>query len=354
ESVAPGQQARRILESRLSATGTDEAAGLRESPAPLGDADTNMVTMGQSGMRTWTPSEQELITASLTDRTRRLEEQRRIEQEREQARQRELEQAQKLAEKQSQSATRLRLLVVILALLALVGPVWLIRQEILKNQARTPLIKVPEIQISTEMAREPLSVPEFHIEQFEVANWQYRLCVEAGVCAIPVDPMKFNDPNLADHPVVYVTAYQADQYCRWLGRRLPAGSEWERAARGTGQGIWPWGDDPIDLSRVNMNSPDLTSLGTVPTDSYPDGRTPGGLFHMIGNVWEWATTVAKYDPDSVEAKRHAPLIETPEVELTMRGASYLEYPQDADWVVETVRMSLSRAEPYLGFRCVKD
>lgn len=44
-----------------------------------------------------------------------------------------------------------------------------------------------------------------------------------------------------NHPVRGVSWSQADQYCRWAGKRLPTIAQWERAARGTMGGVHPWG-----------------------------------------------------------------------------------------------------------------
>ena len=94
KSEAPGQRARRILESR-AVDWEDGKTGI-----PLDAADLAIVEAGQAGMRRWEAHEEALVLASQLERTRRREEAERIVQEREQARQRELEQAQSLAEEQ--------------------------------------------------------------------------------------------------------------------------------------------------------------------------------------------------------------------------------------------------------------
>ena len=115
ESDAPGQRARRILESRVPAGKGNAPAPLEQDVTPLGDADLDVVVMGRGGMRTWNSQEQALVAISMSDRARRLEEQTRIAQEREDARQREVAQERRLAEAQrlraeesEQAAVRLR------------------------------------------------------------------------------------------------------------------------------------------------------------------------------------------------------------------------------------------------------
>jgi hypothetical protein len=356
ESNAPGQRARRILESRLPPTQEHESPHDHRDLAPLGDEDMDAVIAGQPGMRVWKAREQQLVVASSTDRARRLEEKTRVAQERERARQRELQHAQAMAKQESKAAMRLRFLVVILTALTLVLPVSWLRQEILKRQARTSQTYFPGYELITPESSASQPVPGFFLDRYEVSNQQYRLCVASGACEPPVDPIpeRYKSAELADYPVTYVTAFQADTYCRWLGRRLPTSSEWQQAVQVGGKKPWPWGDT-IDASRVNMSFDGSVSRGPSPVDSYPAGRTPEGLFHMIGNVWEWTSTAADNDFAAAEQERQKPLTTRADVSLlSVRGGSYVEYAHDQAWVTEVIRFSPNHAAPYLGFRCARD
>jgi hypothetical protein len=64
ESDAPGQRARRILESRVSAKEDGKAADDIQSLAPLGDADLAVVAAGRDGMRAWRGQEERLVQVS--------------------------------------------------------------------------------------------------------------------------------------------------------------------------------------------------------------------------------------------------------------------------------------------------
>lgn len=108
------------------------------------------------------------------------------------------------------------------------------------------------------------------------------------------------------HPVVGICYYEAAAYARWVGKRLPADAEWVKAASwpvalvGTArrQRKFPWGD-AMDRSRANLwGSP---HCGIVAVDQYPDGVSVGGVYQLIGNVWEWTN-----DELSDEAESHAP------------------------------------------------
>ncbi len=125
----------------------------------------------------------------------------------------------------------------------------------------------------------------FYIDLHEVTNADYKKFVDATKRKPPHHWAQGNIlKGKENHPVTYVSWFDANDYCQWTGKRLPDEQEWEKAARGEDGNIYPWGNFwTLDKS----NNPYKYSTGTEPVGSYSDGRSIYGLYDMSGNVWEW-------------------------------------------------------------------
>jgi eukaryotic-like serine/threonine-protein kinase len=218
-----------------------------------------------------------------------------------------------------------------------------------------------------------VKLASFWIDQVEVTNGMYDLCVQAGICRPPREVRSdnreeyFGNPEFRDYPVVNVAWYDADAYCAWAGRRLPTEAEWERAARGDDKRNYPWGDEPPH----EFNSNSLNTVGdTTRVGSYPEGASPFGILDMAGNVWEWVAD--RYRPDYYsKSPLENPQGPTQEEVFTtlrvMRGGSFQE---DGIFLRLVNRSFLEGPDPKadpkkdeayygrsstrIGFRCAQD
>jgi gamma-glutamyl hercynylcysteine S-oxide synthase len=159
-------------------------------------------------------------------------------------------------------------------------------------------------------------------------------------------------PGKAKHPVVGVCWYEACAYARWVGKRLPTDAEWVKAAAwpvtlgssSRRQRRYPWGQS-MDRERANLWS---ASLGaTVTVDEFSDGVSVGGVYQLIGNVWEW--TLGDFDAGFADAptddQDQGPL-------KNVRGGAFDTYFENqATCQFVSGELPLARKHN-VGFRCV--
>lgn len=179
-----------------------------------------------------------------------------------------------------------------------------------------------------EMPAHPVSVKPFFIDAYEVTVKKY---------ANPDN----NSPSL---PKVGVNWEQADAFCKKVGKRLPTEEEWEFAARGKENFIYPWGNDWRQGS-ANVGTLAFTEVGKS------KGASPFGVYDMSGNAWEWTSSDFKAYPGG---KLPAAFVGKPNLK-TIRGGSY-ETTKDYATTTYRIGWAATGAINYdqTGFRCVQD
>lgn len=207
-----------------------------------------------------------------------------------------------------------------------------------------------------EFPQRRVHLDTFWIDRYEVSNVDYlRFVLGTGA-----DWPKFWRENpfpekVSLHPVINVSWYEADAYCRWAGKRLPSEAEWEKAARGEQAPVFPWGDEPAGWIKSNIAHPGSKRGFKYPplanVTRYDKGVSPYGVYQMAGNVSEWVSDW--FDPEyyrrGVGLNPQGP--DTGEMKV-FRGGSWNEDP-------EVARSAGRNAGPpdrrsYLtGFRCAQ-
>ena len=190
-----------------------------------------------------------------------------------------------------------------------------------------------------------------HEEETKAGDWIF-IPIDNPSQRIQFDGSTFNaQPGYENHPMTMVSWFGAWGYCGYYDYRLPNEIEWEKAARGTDERPFPWGDE---IHRENANFygsrdpfEDMSSFGsrTSPVGFYNgqkygdyqtlDSASPYGLYDMAGNVWQWTGDV--YEGMHLRF---------------LRGGSKDTYEMDLRiWVRNNATPTYF--SPGVGFRCVR-
>lgn len=218
------------------------------------------------------------------------------------------------------------------------------------------------------VGRYPVEVTAFEIDRSEVTAAQWMACRKAGGCvekrelwyatlrpadrerpycnvdAVELEAVLKEGREL--HPMNCVARWEAEDYCRWAGKRLPTAIEWEYAARsGDDRTRWPWGNEAATCEHGRLHlGPDCREPGTVPVCSYPRGMSKQGVCDLVGNVEE-------YVDDEPETRPPTPPGEDPWESPRCMGTSWSA--GDEPVFRESICGRRDNQTARAGFRCAR-
>lgn len=227
--------------------------------------------------------------------------------------------------------------------------------------------KVDRNAYPAEFPQRKVYLDAYEIDKYEVTTVQFLKFVLASN-RDPLIDWQYDGGNfqetMANHPVMHVSWFDADAYCKWAGKRLPTSAEWEKAARGEDGRIFPWGNEPAGLSRANFGRTGLSGPvrdrperlllypPIISVDKYENGASPYGVFQMAGNVAEW--TADWYDPNYYKkAPDRNPKGPEKGTQRAFRGGGWIDStptvrPAQRNGTEPNTKMN------WLGFRCARD
>jgi hypothetical protein len=215
-------------------------------------------------------------------------------------------------------------------------------------------VQYPWQDHSSRSTKHSMDISSFYIDKYPVTNKQFKAFLDATHYH-PKDDHNFlkdwhngNYPKgWENKPVTWISQEDARAYCKWAGKRLPHEWEWQYAAQGSDNRLYPWGNE---MDSTKMPPPDTSRVMRPPTavDAFPQGASPFGVTDMIGNVWQWTD-------EYIDAHTRA---------AVLKGGGYYR-PTTSRWYFPRA-YELNKYGKYLlmapsldrsgsiGFRCVMD
>jgi serine/threonine-protein kinase len=185
------------------------------------------------------------------------------------------------------------------------------------------MVKIPGGEFLSGPNKTKATVKDFEIDKFEVTNAQYKDAVKDHAVAAGKE----------NNPASEVNYFDAETYCKSLGKRLPTATEWEKAARGADGRTFPWGNkgDPAKANVLESGK-----AATLPVGQYKEGASPLGVMDMVGNVWEWVDAYADTDK---------------QYRLLMGGSFFDDMANSTTY--SKIKSIPDDSHDYYGFRCAK-
>ena len=100
--------------------------------------------------------------------------------------------------------------------------------------------------------------------------------------------------TIPNFPIINISWYEAEAFCKWKGVRLITESEWEYLATNGSTTIYPWGNEETKLELCHINY--KNNWISCTTNNTSDINNKHGVEQLIGNCWEWCQeTIYPYD-----------------------------------------------------------
>jgi formylglycine-generating enzyme required for sulfatase activity len=170
------------------------------------------------------------------------------------------------------------------------------KKVIVKDAAPMMLVPAGEFTMGSnegddhEKPEHRVFLDAYYMDVHEVTVGQYGEFLDSTSFDSPPSWTTMAEPSYENRPVVNVDWKDANNYCKWAGKRLPTEAEWEKAARGTDGRIYPWGNDPPDPLKANYGKEKWNNhAALMPVGQLKGGLSPYGIHDLAGNVWEWVS-----------------------------------------------------------------
>jgi formylglycine-generating enzyme required for sulfatase activity len=227
----------------------------------------------------------------------------------------------------------------------------------------TPMVEVPAGEfmmgadgtqaLEDERPSHRVWLDAFSIDLYEVTTTQYAAFLAAAKRAAPWQWETVDLAQHGDRPVIGVDWRDAEAFCTWSGKRLPTEAEWEKAARGSDGRLYPWGNQvpTSELANFALGARFSYNQVLLPVRSHDAGKSPYGLYHMAGNVYEWVQDWYGTSYYEGSPGKNPPGPAQGQFKV-LRGGSWSDLPK---YLLTYGRFKLppETRNSYTGFRCAK-
>jgi formylglycine-generating enzyme required for sulfatase activity len=206
-----------------------------------------------------------------------------------------------------------------------------------------------------EQPQRKIYLDTYEMDIHEVSNEGYLKFIHSTGRKEPPNPysegLLSKVPGMGNLPIVQVTWYDAVDYCRWAGKRLPTEAEWEKAARGENALVYPWGIEPPSPKVVNFEK-NWEGIQTLWSVDINNGTSSAfGVKGLAGNVREW--TQDWYAPDYFQtAPQKNPRGPGIGILKVIKGGSWHSFKADVR-AASRGKGGFALKTDGIGFRCVR-